>query len=132
MRVVAAPVKAPFSWPNSSLSSSSAGSAAQFTFTNGLLLARRALVDGARDQLLADAALAADQHGDVAVGDLLDDERDLAHRRAVAPADERLALIVAELPAQVGELVDQAAALDRLLDRRVERDLAEPFRDRPA
>jgi two-component system response regulator AtoC len=31
MRVVAAPVKAPFSWPNSSLSSSSAGSAAQFT-----------------------------------------------------------------------------------------------------
>ena len=81
----------------------------------------------ARDELLADAALAANQHGDVAVGDLLDDERDLAHRGAVAPADERLALIVAQLPAQVGELVDQAVALDRLLDRRVERDLAEPF-----
>ena len=82
----------------------------------------------ARDQLLADAAFAADQHGDVAVGHLLDDERDLAHRRAVAPADERLALIVAQLPAQVGQLVDQAAALDRLLDGRIERDFAEPFR----
>ena len=35
IRVVAAPVNAPRSWPNSSLSSSSAGSAAQFTFTNG-------------------------------------------------------------------------------------------------
>jgi hypothetical protein len=35
MRVVAAPVNAPFSWPNSSLSSSSAGSAAQLTYTNG-------------------------------------------------------------------------------------------------
>ena len=38
MRVVAAPVNAPFSWPNSSLSSSSAGSAAQLTFTNGRVL----------------------------------------------------------------------------------------------
>src|SRR5437667_2454189 len=32
----AAPVNAPFSWPNSSLSSSVSGSAAQFTATNGL------------------------------------------------------------------------------------------------
>ena len=55
----------------------------------------------ARDELLADAALAANQHGHVAVGDLFDDERHLAHRRAVAPADERIALIVAQLPAQI-------------------------------
>ena len=34
---VAAPVNAPRSWPNSSLSRSSAGSAAQFTLTNGRL-----------------------------------------------------------------------------------------------
>ena len=32
-----APVKAPFSWPNSSLSSSVSGIAAQFTATNGPL-----------------------------------------------------------------------------------------------
>ena len=37
MRVVPAPVKAPRSWPNSSLSSRSAGSAAQLTLTNGLV-----------------------------------------------------------------------------------------------
>ncbi len=30
-----APVNAPFSWPKSSLSTSSRGSAAQFTFTSG-------------------------------------------------------------------------------------------------
>ena len=34
-RSAAAPVKAPFSWPNSSLSISSVGIAAQLTFTNG-------------------------------------------------------------------------------------------------
>ena len=65
-----------------------------------LVLARRSLMDGARDELLADAALAADQHGDVAVGHLLDDVRHLTHGRAVAPAEERLVLIVAELPPQ--------------------------------
>ena len=65
------------------------GSAAQLTFTNGFSLRGRPLVDRARDQFFADAALAADQHRHVAVGDLLDDERDLLHRRAVAPPDER-------------------------------------------
>ena len=35
LRVVMAPVKEPFSWPNSSLSSSSAGMAPQLTATNG-------------------------------------------------------------------------------------------------
>ena len=38
--VAAAPVKAPLIWPNSSLSSSSAGIAAQFTATKGLALRR--------------------------------------------------------------------------------------------
>ena len=101
MRVVAAPVKAPFSWPKSSLSRSSAGSAAQLTFTNGRLLARRALVDGARHQLLADAALAADEHGDVAVGDLLDDRRDRLHLGVVAPEEERPVLVVGQLPPEL-------------------------------
>ena len=57
-----APVNAPFSWPNSSLSTSSRGSAAQLTLTSGR--SRRALcvVDRARHQLLAGAGLARDQH----------------------------------------------------------------------
>ncbi len=33
--IVVAPVKAPFSWPKSSLASSLEGSATQFTFTKG-------------------------------------------------------------------------------------------------
>ncbi len=47
---------------------------------------RRALVDRARHELLADAALATNQHGDVAVGHLLDDQRDVAHRRDCRPS----------------------------------------------
>ena len=101
MRVVAAPVNAPFSWPKSSLSSSSAGSAAQLTLTNGRSLRGRALVDGARDQLLADAALAADQHGDVAVGDLLDDRGDRRASPRCRPRQERAILVVAQLLAQL-------------------------------
>ena len=125
MRVVAAPVKAPFSWPNSSLSSSSAGSAAQLTLTNGRSFARRALVDRARDELLADAALAADQHRDVAVGDLLDDLRDRSHLGAVAP--ERNARSWSSLSCRRSSVISrhQPGLLDRALDRGVERDLAE-------
>ena len=84
---------------------------------------RRALVDGARDQLLADAALAADQHGDVAVGDLLDDLRDAAHLLAVAP--DRAVLVVAELLTELAQLRDEAILLDRVLDGDVEGNLAE-------
>jgi hypothetical protein len=36
-RRATAPVNAPFSWPNSSLSTSSRASAAQFILTNGLV-----------------------------------------------------------------------------------------------
>ncbi len=43
---------------------------------------RRVGVDGARHQLLADAGLAADEHGDVGPGRLLDDGENLAHLRA--------------------------------------------------
>ena len=86
------------------------------------------LVDRPRDELLADAAFAADEHGDVAVGHLLDDVRDLLHRRALAPREKRLALVVAQLTPQVGELADQAGPLDGLLDRGIERDFAEPLR----
>ena len=56
-----APVKAPRTWPKSSLSSSASGMAPQLTATNGLLARGLALVDRARDQLLAGAALAGDR-----------------------------------------------------------------------
>ena len=128
MRVVAAPVNAPFSWPNSSLSSSSAGSAAQLTFTNGRSFRGRSLVDRARHELLADAALAADEDGDVAVGHLFDDLRDRLHLGTVAPEQERAVLIVAQLPAQLGDFRHEARLLDRALDRGVERDFAEALR----
>ena len=54
-----APVKAPRSCPNSSLSSSSDGRAAQLTFTKPCRAAAGAPVQLARDDFLADAALAA-------------------------------------------------------------------------
>ena len=53
-----APVNAPRSWPNSSLSSSVSGKAAQLTATNGRSPRPDAVVDRARDELLAGAALA--------------------------------------------------------------------------
>ena len=79
MRVVNAPVNAPFSWPNSSLSSSSRGIAPQLTGTNGRLRPRRKLVNAPRDELLAATGLAADQHRAVVA-------RDLSHE-LVEPVD---------------------------------------------
>ena len=56
-------MKAPRACPNSSDSSSDSDSAVQFTGTKGLAARGRAVVDGARDQLLAGARLADHQHG---------------------------------------------------------------------
>ena len=68
MRRATAPVKAPFSWPNSSDSSRFSGIAAQLTATNGPCGAAAVAVDGARHQLLAGAALAGDQHAGLGGG----------------------------------------------------------------
>jgi hypothetical protein len=57
-----APVKAPASWPNSSDSISSAGMAAQLTATKGPLAARGEVVQAARDDFLAGAGLALEDH----------------------------------------------------------------------
>jgi len=57
-----APVNAPFSCPNNSLSTSVPGRAAQFTATNKPLPPAAALVDRAGHQLLARAGFAAEQH----------------------------------------------------------------------
>ena len=61
-----APVKLPLRWPNSSLSISSSGIAAQFTSMNGSFDARAVLMNRVRDQFFAGAAFSEDQ--DPAVG----------------------------------------------------------------
>src|SRR5947208_1257472 len=85
-------------------------------------------MDRPRDELLADAALAAYEHGDVAVRHLLDYRGDGAHLGAVAPEQERAVLVVAQLPAQFGDLRHEPRLLDSALDSGIERDLAEAFR----
>ena len=71
-RLNSAPVNAPFSWPKSSLSSSPSLSAAQLTLTSGFCAAQAVVMDGLGDQFLARARLAADEHGRVGRGDLVD------------------------------------------------------------
>ena len=80
-------------------------------------------MDGARDELFADAALAANQHGHVAVGDLLDHRGDAAHLLTVAP--DGAILVVAQLLPELAQFGDETVFLDRVLDGDVERDLAE-------
>ena len=58
-----APVKAPFSCPKSSLSSSSRERPAQFRSTNGCCRARSVVVQPAGEHALAAAGLALDEHG---------------------------------------------------------------------
>jgi hypothetical protein len=64
-----------------------------------LVLARAVLVERARDELLAGAALARDEHRARRVRDLLDDLIDLRHRRGLP--DEPVAARLARLGADV-------------------------------
>ena len=84
MRRRSAPVKAPFSWPNSSLSSSVLRDGRAVQRQERRLGPGAVLVDGAGDQFLAGAALAGDQHGHVLGGDAADGLVHLAHGRAGA------------------------------------------------
>ena len=70
-----ASVNAPRTWPNSSLSSSASGMRRAVDRDERPLAAPAARVERARDQLLAGAALAGDQHRGVGVGDPLDQRR---------------------------------------------------------
>ena len=79
-----APVKAPFSWPNSSLSSSVSGSAAQLITTIGLSARAAGPMQGLGHELLAGAALALDQNRLVRRPGTLDQSEDLLHRRRLA------------------------------------------------
>ena len=110
-----APVKAPFTWPNSSLSSSDSGSAPQLTGTNSLLGARPLVVDGGGHQLLARAALALDQDGHVDVGQVADQVEDLEHL-GVAADDAGELLDLAHAPRQRA-LARQVAERDQDADR---------------
>ena len=107
-----APVKAPFSWPNSSLSSSPVGMAAQLSLTKVRLAARAQLVQGAGDELLARAGLAADEHGGVGGGDGLDLLEDPAQGGALAD-DLPEVVLGADLLLQVGLLLGELV-LERL------------------
>ena len=64
-----------------------------------LVAPRAVLVQRLRDELLAAARLALDEHGDVARRDALDQREDLVHRRAVADHAElcRHLVVVARL-----------------------------------
>ena len=124
-RSATAPVNAPRTWPNSSLSISSSGIAAQFTSTNGRRAARLDRVDRPRDQFLAGAVLAVDQHAAVGRRRHRHLLAQLAHR--VALAHHRLRAIDARaqrailglepaLPQRVADDEHGLVERERLLD----------------
>jgi hypothetical protein len=85
----------------------------------GTLAAGRELVQGAGHELLAGAALASDQDGDVRVRHLLDDLAHLAHLGSVPSQDHHLGL-VAGPTAQLRDLLLERALLERLLEGQLE------------
>ena len=112
---VFASVKAPLAWPNSSLSSSVSGMAAQLMATNGPPPAVAPGVDGAGDDLLAGAALARDEDRGVGLRHAVDEVVDLLHRGALA--DERVEPgSLSRLEAQALYLFAQAAVGRRAVD----------------
>ena len=88
----------------------------------GARRARRRLVDRARHQFLAGAALAGDQHRDVARGHASDRLEDLEDRAAAADqAIARAARAAAHFAAQRAHLALERARAQRLLDQRQHR-----------
>ena len=115
MRLSTAPVNEPFSWPNRMLSTRFSGMAPQLTVTNGLDRALALALDGARDQLLADAALALDQHGNVGGGRAPAERDDALHGLAaddeVGEGEHAFGLLL-----DAGDLALQRLDLERALD----------------
>ena len=107
-----APVKAPFSWPNSSLSKSPVGMAAQLSLTKVRLAARAQLVQGAGDELLARARLAANEHRGAGGGDGLDLLEHPAQGGALAD-DLPEVVLGADLLLQVGLLLGSSLDLPK-------------------
>ena len=110
-----APVKAPLTWPKSSLSSRVSVRAPQLSATKGWSLRGLRRVEGAGHQLLAGAALAGDEHGGGRVGHRVDHPLHLADgRRGAHQAVRRQPLALAELVLQLPVAVPQGLALGRL------------------
>ena len=84
-RSVRASVNAPLTWPNSSSSRIARREAGAVQRDEPLLAPPAVVVDRAGDQLLAGAAFAHDQHGDVAGGDLPGGLHDAAASPALLP-----------------------------------------------
>ena len=114
-RCLSAPVKAPFSCPKSSDSSRFSCSAAQLTLTK-LRPARSELwCDRARDELLAGARFAADEHRRVALGHFLDNRQHRLQRAARADDAVEVVDVLLRVP-EVFDLVLQPPVLDGLFD----------------
>ena len=79
----------------------------------------------ARDHFLADAALAAQQHADVVVGDAIDHGHHRLHGLAGTPAGLRAVGILSDLRAQALHFAGQRQAFERVANRRLERDFAD-------
>ena len=107
-----APVNAPFTWPNSSDSSSVSGMAAQLTLMSGRPRLRAPGVDGPRQQFLARAGLARDQDGALRGRHQVDLAQQLLHLGAAAD-DAVVGEVVLDLAQQVAVLQPQAAVLQR-------------------
>jgi hypothetical protein len=120
MRRRSAPVKAPFSWPNSSDSSRFSRDGGAVDGQERRLGAGAVLVDGAGDQLLAGATLARDQHGYVLGGDAADGLVHLAHRRAAPHDGFALDVVVRRRLRDDGRLAHQAGDLQGLADHPVQ------------
>ena len=123
-----APVKAPRSWPNNSLSSSPRGIAAQFNLTK--ILSRRAAeaMDRAGDQLFAGSCFSLDQHRCLIGRNCLDLVQNLPKPGAIAENVLELvfgANFVAKIEPLFGQpllRLTEFAELQRVLER--DRDLA--------
>ena len=115
-RALTAPVKAPRTWPKSSLSTRSTGMAEQLTATKRAIGAVRVLVDGARDELFAGAALAENEHRGRGRRHAEREPVDLAHPRRVADELAEVLLLLEPLLEHV-DAVEQLLALGRLGDR---------------
>ena len=92
--------------------------AAQFSDDERALAARAVEVDGARDQLLAGAALALDHHRQRRVGDAIEQPEQLQHARraaddvAVVVAHRQRLAVLAQLLLDAGQLLAPRRQLD--------------------
>ena len=80
----AAPVKEPFSCPNSWLSANVTVSAAQLTGMNGLAAARAAMMNNCAPEFFAGAGFARNEHGAIGLGGALGVSRNLANGRILS------------------------------------------------